>query len=524
MTIERVIQLAGMIERGNVLPEELAMEFLSEFDGMIQSDIMLHAPEEVVHYDSAQQELLLRPPHDGLYVSFLVAMIRQCQGEFEGYNNAQEIVEEKLKTFRRWYISHYRPADTGSRDYTGGTSGGAFGFAYLSAYGLAVKHGYQGSEEEWLESLKGEEGDPGEAARMYYNPGRDMVQWGVGNEWHDLYSMAEVLAPLYAKLEEMTGRVEDAAETVENQVNSAVQQANKYAYEANLSAEAAAGSAGDARAQAEAAGNSAQSAQEAADRALVCVEDAGVQSETAGNYAKQAKEAAQEAKDAAASGGNGIKEETDPTVPAWAKEPNKPTYTAAEVGAEPAGTVESSIQGHDVGRYAHNDIRLEVRALADQIDAITTSKVSVSDIVDNLSTNVTGRPLSAAQGVVLKTLIDGLSTGKLDTSALSEVIKTALAQAKADGEFDGEDGITPHIGDNGNWYLGDTDTGVPATGPQGETGVSGVYTLGEGESLEDAPADADVVIDPGGAPTMETWVFTLADGTTVEKQVYVYAV
>ena len=160
MKIERAIQLAGLIERGNVMPEELAIEFLSELDGMIQSDIMLHAPEEIVRYDNAQQELLLRPPHDGLYVSFLVAMIRQCQGEFEGYNNAQDIVEDKLKTFRRWYVSHYRPADTASRSYTGGTSADAFGFAYLSAYGLAVKHGYQGTEEEWLESLRCKPGGP----------------------------------------------------------------------------------------------------------------------------------------------------------------------------------------------------------------------------------------------------------------------------------------------------------------------------------------------------------------------------
>lgn len=34
-----------------------------------------------------------------------------------------------------------------------------------------------------------------------------------------------------------------------------------------------------------------------------------------------------------------ISEETDPTVPEWAKQPNKPTYTAAEVGALPADTV-----------------------------------------------------------------------------------------------------------------------------------------------------------------------------------------
>lgn len=29
--------------------------------------------------------------------------------------------------------------------------------------------------------------------------------------------------------------------------------------------------------------------------------------------------------------------ETDPTVPAWAKKPEKPSYTASEVGAQPAG-------------------------------------------------------------------------------------------------------------------------------------------------------------------------------------------
>ena len=31
---------------------------------------------------------------------------------------------------------------------------------YLTAYGIAVKHGFRGTEEEWLASLKGETGDP----------------------------------------------------------------------------------------------------------------------------------------------------------------------------------------------------------------------------------------------------------------------------------------------------------------------------------------------------------------------------
>lgn len=38
---------------------------------------------------------------------------------------------------------------------------------------------------------------------------------------------------------------------------------------------------------------------------------------------------------------------------------------------------------------------------------------------------------------------------------------------------DGKDGITPTIGDNGNWYLGGTDTGKPSRGADGATGEKG---------------------------------------------------
>ena len=44
--------------------------------------------------------------------------------------------------------------------------------------------------------------------------------------------------------------------------------------------------------------------------------------------------------------------------------------------------------------------------------------------------------------------------------------------AGADGAK-GADGITPHIGDNGNWYLGATDTGKPSRGEKGDKGDKG---------------------------------------------------
>ena len=53
---------------------------------------------------------------------------------------------------------------------------------------------------------------------------------------------------------------------------------------------------------------------------------------------------------------------------------------------------------------------------------------------------------------------------------IQTAINTALAAAKASGEFDG---ITPTIGDNGNWFLGDVDTNKPSRGEQGPAGPKG---------------------------------------------------
>ena len=58
---------------------------------------------------------------------------------------------------------------------------------------------------------------------------------------------------------------------------------------------------------------------------------------------------------------------------------------------------------------------------------------------------------------------------------IAEIAQSVRDDADA-GLFDG---ITPHIGANGNWYLGDTDTGKPSRGemgpqgPKGETGSQG---------------------------------------------------
>lgn len=210
-------------------------------------------------------------------------------------------------------------------------------------------------------------------------------------------------------------------------------------------------------------------------------------------------------------GGGGITEEKDPTVYEWAKQPQKPTYTAEEVGALPKDTKipgKTSELTNDAGfvtkavsdlanyytkvqtqeliaaiprfrvtvvqqlpaageelvlylvpfataegqylEYIWVDGRWEIIG-SQRVDLTGyATEVWVKDYVaehtgQNLTLDTTltqsGKAADAkATGDEIKRvvdLIDGLSTEKLDASKLQEAINTALAQAKANGEFDG---------------------------------------------------------------------------------------
>lgn len=115
-----------------------------------------------------------------------------------------------------------------------------------------------------------------------------------------------------------------------------------------------------------------------------------------------------------------------------------PNQTAEQVGADPKGTATSVVAAHNTSTEAHADIRQlianlnakvtnfldsddttldELSELIDAINSnkgtieqITSGKVNVADIVNDLVTNVANKPLSAAQGVALKKLIDDLDT------------------------------------------------------------------------------------------------------------------
>ena len=63
--------------------------------------------------------------------------------------------------------------------------------------------------------------------------------------------------------------------------------------------------------------------------------------------------------------------------------------------------------------------------------------------------------------------------GEADPEAVQKIVDAYLAENPPASGADGKDGVTPTIGDNGNWYLGDTDTGKPSRGDTGATGPQG---------------------------------------------------
>ena len=233
-------------------------------------------------------------------------------------------------------------------------------------------------------------------------------------------------------------------------------------------------------------------------------------------------------------------DETDPTVPDWAKQQTKPKYTASEVGAIPdttkipsktsdlqndsgfltehqdlsgyatkgeipktasdvgadaSGTAENKVSAHNTATDAHNEIRLLVQGLTDRlnaladsddetldqmsevvayiksnkslIDAITTGKVSVSDIVDNLTTNVSNKPLSAAQGVILKTMIDEITIPEKLPNPYSLTFTGAVA-----GIYNGSEALTINIpsgGDGSTYYVTPEQYGATGDGMTDDT-------------------------------------------------------
>lgn len=168
MTISEAISQTRKLS-GNAVDDNTMCRWLSELDGRLMLDF--YKGGEWMSYslpDDEDHELLVPFPWDELYVHYLEAMVYYSNGEFERYRNSYEMYNKKELDFRQWYARTHVPITLDmlqKRDCTvvmePQDQRCSRPFWYLSAYGIAVRHGYQGSVDEWLAELVGPQGEPG---------------------------------------------------------------------------------------------------------------------------------------------------------------------------------------------------------------------------------------------------------------------------------------------------------------------------------------------------------------------------
>ncbi|MDR0856018.1 MAG: hypothetical protein LBM78_01260, partial [Clostridiales bacterium] len=98
----------------------------------------------------------------------------------------------------------------------------------------------------------------------------------------------------------------------------------------------------------------------------------------------------------------------------------------------------------------------------------------------------------------------------------------AAGQNGADGQ-PGTNGITPHIGNNGHWFIGETDTGVLAQGTNGQNGTNGIDgakgdTGAAGQNGADGKGITNIVKTTSNG-NVDTYLIIFSDGTTTSFNV-----
>lgn len=132
--------------------------------------------------------------------------------------------------------------------------------------------------------------------------------------------------------------------------------------------------------------------------------------------------------------------------------------------------------------------------------------------LDELEENGGGGGTPGKDGVGIQKIEKTSTAGLVDTYTITMTDSTSYTFTVTNGAK-GDPGTTPTIGENGNWYLGETDTGKPSRGPKGDPGDQGpAGDSGIVSRQEMSSSDATVTLEPNKLyvfPEMASLIVTL---------------
>ena len=227
---------------------------------------------------------------------------------------------------------------------------------YITAYGIAVKHGFQGTEEEWLKSLKGDGGEP---IVIRYDETAQQLQWKYESDtqWQELLSLSELQGDVVSQTLAAAQNAKTAAEAAQSAAETAAQTTGADAAAAKSGADTA-------TEKAAAAAASAKTATDAAGEAQTAESSAKGYASTSGTNATAAAQSATDARSAKA-----------------AAETAASTATSAKTAAETAKTGAVSAQSKAQSAQAKAE-----GAAADAEESAAAAAQSATQVAANSKT------------------------------------------------------------------------------------------------------------------------------------------
>lgn len=305
--------------------DAILLSWINDLEIEIQSKVWLLDSASVKLHAVDTEEILADIAHSQMYKAYLTAIIDLTNGEYSKYQNSLEVFNELFAEYKRWYMRRFHPADGKAAD-----SG-----YYISAYSLAVKYGFSGTEEQWITATEAAR-VAAEAAQAASETARDAAASSktaaVNSESAALNSANTAAAQAQAAAQSAgnaAAEASTAANKAQQAADSAAQAASKEA-----SAGTAATNAATAKAAAEAAQQAAVTAKAAAETAKAAAEAANTAAQNAKTGAVSAKDAAVTAK-TAAEAAQGLAETANTAAQGAATAANS-AKTAAEAAASAA--------------------------------------------------------------------------------------------------------------------------------------------------------------------------------------------
>lgn len=143
MTIKEVVDYIRNTN-ANAYADDTFMIWINELEADIQLNVFLLNVEDVISHTVETETLLADSAHCIIYRLYLSAMIDLANKEYSSYQNNYEVFKSEYSNYKIWYSNRYHPAD-GRAEASG---------YYISAYSLAAKYGFLGTEEEWVAAVE----------------------------------------------------------------------------------------------------------------------------------------------------------------------------------------------------------------------------------------------------------------------------------------------------------------------------------------------------------------------------------